>query len=248
VIIRAAALALALVLATASFAHAAIDRYVRIVPLPETRTLILDLTIGDVVIDGSARTDASIEIVRRAPHEKDLERIPVHVRESETEIHITATQRDSGTDPLFRTDVTLHLPRAARVGAVRVLEGRVTLASLHGAVTADVRRGSITASDVSGAMRLESGIGHIFVNHARLTAGGVLRLRTFNGDVKLSLAERPSDARILALALNGTIASDIPLTVKDRWGPRWGEATLGKGEPVISIDVITGTIAITVGQ
>ena len=32
--------------------------------------------------------------------------------------------------------------------------------------------------------------------------------------------------------------------MKDTWGPRWGEATLGKGEPVISIDVITGTIEI----
>jgi hypothetical protein len=48
----------------------------------------------------------------------------------------------------------------------------------------------------------------------------------------------------MALALNGTINSDIPLTMKDTWGPRWGEATLGKGEPVVSIDVITGRIEI----
>ena len=53
------------------------------------------------------------------------------------------------------------------------------------------------------------------------------------------LAERPADARIMALALNGD-QSDIPLTMKDTWGPRWGEATLGKGEPVISLDVVTG--------
>ena len=53
-----------------------------------------------------------------------------------------------------------------------------------------------------------------------------------------------TDARVLALALNGTIKSSIPLTVKDKWGPRWGEATLGAGEPVISIDVITGAIVI----
>ena len=57
-------------------------------------------------------------------------------------------------------------------------------------------------------------------------------------------AERPTDARILALALNGPIASDIPLKTRDTWGPRWGEATLGKGEPVISIDVVTGSIEI----
>ena len=65
-------------------------------------------------------------------------------------------------------------------------------------------------------------------------------MRAFNGDVRLTLAERPADARILALALNGTIKSDIPLTLRETWGPRWGETTLGKGEPVISLDVVTG--------
>jgi hypothetical protein len=69
-------------------------------------------------------------------------------------------------------------------------------------------------------------------------------LRAFNGDVRLTLAERPADARIMALALNGSITSQIPLVMKDTWGPRWGETTLGKGEPVISLDVITGTIEI----
>jgi len=65
--------------------------------------------------------------------------------------------------------------------------------------------------------------------------------------VTLDLVPRPANARILALSLGGTIASDIPLTRRERWGPRWGEATLGTGEPVISIDVVNGNIAITSG-
>ena len=93
-------------------------------------------------------------------------------------------------------------------------------------------------------MRLETGIGSVTLTGARLTANGLLRLRSFNGDVRLSLAERPVDARILALAVNGHITSDIPLTQRNTWGPRWGEATLGKGEPVISIDVVTGMVEI----
>ena len=71
-----------------------------------------------------------------------------------------------------------------------------------------------------------------------------MRLRSFNGDVRLSLAARPANARILALALNGHVTSDIPLTRRETWGPRWAEATLGKGEPVISLDVVTGLIEI----
>jgi hypothetical protein len=34
------------------------------------------------------------------------------------------------------------------------------------------------------------------------------------------------------------------LNRRETWGPRWAEATLGKGEPVISIDVVTGLIEI----
>ena len=82
---------------------------------------------------------------------------------------------------------------------------------------------------------------------ARLSPDGLLRLRAFNGDVRLQLAAVPADARILALALNGTISSAVPLTLKTGWGPRFGEATLGRGAPVISIDVVTGRVEITTG-
>ena len=75
-----------------------------------------------------------------------------------------------------------------------------------------------------------------------LPEGRALSIEVTVGSVRLS--ERPADARIMALALNGSIVSAIPLTMKDTWGPRWGEATFGAGEPVISLDVITGTIEI----
>jgi hypothetical protein len=140
--------------------------------------------------------------------------------------------------------VTLRVPERASLGSVRVMEGRLSLAALKGSVTADVRRGGIDASDLEGRLRLTTEIGDIVAKNARLTPNGLMRLRTFNGDVRLMLAEPPADARILALALNGTIDSDIPLRSKEAWGPRSGEASLGKGEPVISIDVVTGKIEI----
>ena len=225
-------------------AVAQVDRQSRTFALPPTRTLTLDITIGDLAIVGSSRSDAQIEIVRRAPTEAGLARIPVTFHESEGELRVRALQDNGDTNAAFRTDVTLRVPRDARLGPIHVLEGRITLTSLHGSIALDVRRGAINATDMSGAVRLETEIGDLTVDKARLSDDGVLRLRTFNGDVKLTLAERPAHGRILALALNGTIASDIPLNMKDQWGPRSGEATLGRGEPVISLDVVTGTIEI----
>jgi hypothetical protein len=41
---------------------------------------------------------------------------------------------------------------------------------------------------VSGTLRLEAGIGSVTITDARLSENGLLRLRSFNGDVRLSLA------------------------------------------------------------
>jgi DUF4097 and DUF4098 domain-containing protein YvlB len=222
----------------------ATDRRAQTVLLPPGKTLSIDLTIGVVRIDGSNREDAEIVIERRAPNAAQLERVPLTIDDTATRVNVRALQTENTTDPAIRADVTVRLPRAAAIDHVQVLEGRIALAGLSGRITADIRRGPIEGKDLSGTMRLETGIGSVTLTGARLSANGLLRLRAFNGDVRLSLAERPTDARILALALNGPITSDIPLTKRDTWGPRWGEATLGKGEPVISIDVVTGTIEI----
>ena len=223
----------------------ATDTQSRIVALPATRSLTLETTVGNVRIVGEPRQDASIEIVRQAPTPEDFARMPVTFDETAGEVRVSATQLAGATDPALTSNVTVRVPHEARLPSIRLLEGRLTLAHLRGVVTADVRRGTIDAADSEGTLRLESGIGDIVANRMRLSPGGLLRLRTFNGDVRLTLAERPPAARIMALALNGTISSDIRLTMKDTWGPRWGEATLWKGEPVISIDVITGTIQIS---
>jgi hypothetical protein len=216
----------------------------RTLPLPSARALSVAITVGAVRIDAWDRAEAQISIEREAPDAAALTRLPIVVDETPDGVTIRAVQEGGTADAALRARVTARVPRAAQIERIAVQEGRLTIDGLRGRVTASVQRGAIEAVDVSGAIRLETVIGPITLRRARLSAGGVLRLRAFNGDVMLDLAERPADARILALALNGTIHSTIPLEARDRWGPRSGEATLGKGEPVISIDVVTGTIEI----
>lgn len=240
----AAAACLSLGVPSAHVGRTATDRQSWTIALPAGTSLSLDVTIGTVRIQGETRTDAAVEAVRTAPSNAALSRIPVVVDERGHDVRITALQSDAGTDPAYRSDITLRVPRDASLRSVRILEGRLIATALTGRLEAAVQRGPIEASDLQGTIRLETTIGDITASRARLSPTGLLRLRTFNGNVELSLAERPPDARILALVLNGAIQSDIPLTTKDTWGPRWAEATLGKGEPVISIDVVTGRISI----
>lgn len=238
------AAAAALCLCTPVATDAATDRQTRTFALPAGRTLSLEITIGDVIITGSSRSDAELEIVRRADSDAALANIPIDIEDGAQSIRIRAVQQDGATDPSYRTDVTLRVPARAELSWIRLMEGKLTVSDFSGRITGDVRRGPITASNLTGIVRLESGIGNVVIERARLTPGGLLRLRAFNGDVRLSLAERPRDARILALALNGTVTSAIPLAMKNTWGPRWGEATLGNGEPLISIDVVMGSVEI----
>ena len=130
--------------------------------------------------------------------------------------------------------------------AIRVFEGRVRLTNLRSACDVDLRRGAVEASALAGRIRLESGIGSIDVRDSELTPGGMMRLRVFNGPLRVRFPRMPASARVLAVTLRGTLTSDIPLTTKDQFGPRFGEATIGAGEPVLSMDVVNGDIAIRV--
>jgi hypothetical protein len=220
------------------------DTQTRQIALPAGKTVSIEATIASVRIEGWDKPEAEITIERHVPSAEQFARLPVAVDDTADRVTVRAIQADGQTDPALRCDISVRLPRTAVIERVQVLEGRIAIARFGGALTADIRRGSIDGRDLTGTLRLESGIGSVVLTSTRLSADGLLRLRAFNGDVRLSLAERPTDARIMALALNGEIKSDIPLTIRDTWGPRWGEATLGAGEPVISLDVVTGTIEI----
>jgi DUF4097 and DUF4098 domain-containing protein YvlB len=242
-----AVLSLLLLLASAQPARADVsDKITRTVAIAPGTAISLRVTVGDVVVRGWDRDDVGVEIARRAPDRTQLARVSADIQQSGGELVVRALQADEGRDARLRADVVLRIPAAAQLREVAVFEGGVDLEDLRGASSVRVERGDIVARRLSGTIRLETSIGSIRLDDAALSADGLMRLRTFNGDVSLHLARLPTDARILALSMGGTITSDIPLNVKDRWGPRFGEATLGKGEPVISIDVVNGNVSLRV--
>ena len=218
------------------------DRLSRVLPLAPGTAVSLQVTIGQVQVSGWDRADLSVEIVRRAPDAASLARFPSHIDTSGKAVVIRVVQPDGSRDARLRSDVVLRVPRAAELRELSLFEGRLEIEGLTGTVAAHVERGDVVARNVSGAIRIETSIGGIRLERATLSPGGLIRLRTFNGDVKVELASRPENARVLALSMGGTIGSDVPLTRKERWGPRWGETTIGAGGALISIDVVNGNI------
>lgn len=221
------------------------DRVARSVTLAVGTPIHLSATVADLTITGSSRPDVSIEVVRHAPSPADLARYPVLIEQRADGLHVDVVQAEDGRDASLKTDIRIAAPATALFQAIRVFEGNVSLTNLIRACDVDLRRGAITAERLAGRIRLEAGLGSVEVRDSELTPGGMMRLRVFNGPVRVRFAKAPASGRILALTFNGTITSDIPLTMKDQFGPRFGETTIGNGDPVMSIDVVKGDIAIT---
>jgi hypothetical protein len=248
--VRTCAVAIALALWCAAVIRAAdvTDRVTQTVPLAPGRAIQVDTTVGDVTIVGSNRPDVAVEIVRRAPSSDSFSKFPVVIDNTGDALRVGATQTTDGRDPALFSTVVIRAPANANFQSIRVFEGRLRISGLTAACDADVRRGSIEATAVAGRVRLETGLGSVDVKDAALAPGGMLRVRVFNGPLRVRFARAPQNARILAVTLNGQIKSDIPLTMKDQFGPRFGETTLGSGEPVMSLDVVKGDIAISVAR
>lgn len=203
-------------------------------PVTARTTITIDAGAADVKVVGSKRADVEVE-AERASTSVDGDRIVVKAD-------------DAGAAPnrRARAKVELKVPEDVAIDAIRIVDGQLTLESLRGRVAADVRQGEIRGIDLSGVVRLETGFGDVVLERARLVEHGLLRLRAFNGNVRLGLARQPENARILALTFNGRIESTLRLRRRESFGPRFAEGTFGSGEPVISIDSVTGNITITV--
>jgi len=230
----------------------ATDRVSRVFSLAPGAPIRVDATIANLTIVGSNRPDVQVEIVRRAPSAADLAKYPVVFDEGPNGLRLSVVQAgsgdDAGRDANLKTEIVIAAPSTATFQAIRVFEGRVKLTNLRTAVDVDLRRGAVDAANLAGRIRLESGIGSVDVRDSELTRGGMMRLRVFNGPLRVRFARAPASARILAVTFRGTITSDIPLTKKDQFGPRFGETTIGDGDPVMSMDVVNGDITISVAQ
>src|SRR5262249_42151977 len=175
-------------------------------------------------------------------------RFPVTIEARPDGIHVGARQAGDARDAALKSVIAIAAPADAVFETVRVFEGRVRLQNLRRACDVALERGAIEAAGGGGRVRLDAGLGSVDVKSAELTPGGMMRLRVFNGPLRVRFARPPANARILALTFNGTITSDIPLTMRDRFGPRFGEWTIGTGDPVVSMDVVKGDISVAVDR
>ena len=168
--------------------------------------------------------------------------------DTEDTLIVNVTQRDGDKGAAFRARVVVLVPLVTTFKQVAVFEGRIVVHGLRGTIQARIERGPIEARDVAGILRFETVAGDINVERAELRSDGLLRFRTFNGAIRIGLAKAPRDARVLLLALSGAITSDLPLSERAGFGPRFREGTFGTAQPLLSADTVRGDIVLTVAK
>lgn len=204
--------------------------------------------VGNVQVLGSDRTDVLVRIERRAAAGASLSRLEERADLGPSALEVSVLESDAGHDARLTSTVVVEVPRAQPIAMLELFEGTARLRGLSAGASVRVTRGSIEASDVSGPIRFETTMGPVRVVHAAASLADAVRLRTFNGDIDLTLPEPPPNARILALTLNGAIASTLPLTTRTTVGPRFSEATFGSGAPVVNLDAVNGNIRLATAR
>lgn len=125
--------------------------------------------------------------------------------------------------------------RASTVnGAVEVRDagGQVRATTVNGNVRVTTSAGPVSASTVNGSINARMG---------NLSRDGDMKFNTVNGTITV---ETPSslDANISIDTMFGGIASDFPVQLSGKFGPRHAEGVIGRGGRRISMNTVNGSV------
>jgi hypothetical protein len=115
---------------------------------------------------------------------------------------------------------------------VRDAGGQVRATTVNGNVRVTTSAGPVTATTVNGSINARMG---------SLNRDGDMKFDTVNGTITV---ETPSslDANVSIDTMFGGIASDFPVQLSGKFGPRHAEGVIGRGGRRISMNTVNGSV------
>jgi len=224
-------------------AAAASEEMVRSFPLDPDGSVTLENINGDAVIEGWDRDEVSVEAVLTADDQATLDKLEVAIDATPRRIRIE-TEYPSGSYGRLNVDYTLRVPRGARLDAIELVNGSLTLRGLSGSITAELVNGRVTATELSGDVELTTVNGKVEVTLDALAPGRDVTRESVNGSIELAIAGAV-DADVEASTVHGRIRNDFGLEEeKGRWIGSNLEGTLGAGGSRITLENVNGSIEI----
>jgi hypothetical protein len=149
--------------------------------------------------------------------------------------------RTSSNNNDVKVDFLVRVPGQASF-AGRTVNGGVTVTGLSGDVRAHTVNGSVRVS-TAGLAEATTVNGSIEVAMGRADWEDVLEFETVNGSIIVELPDNVN-TEVHASTVSGSIATDYPLTVRGRFGPKRMSGTIGRGGRELALGTVNGDIEI----
>ncbi len=149
--------------------------------------------------------------------------------------------RSNANDNDVNVNFLVRVPRGVNF-AGRSVNGAVTITGITGDVRAHTVNGSVRVS-TSGLAEATTVNGSIDVAMGRADWDAILEFETVNGAITIELPDNV-DTEVHASTVNGSIASDYPLTIRGRFGPKRMSGTIGRGGRELALGTVNGDIEI----
>jgi DUF4097 and DUF4098 domain-containing protein YvlB len=218
------------------------------VPLSANGSVSVDNINGSVEITGWNRNEVQIDAVKSASDQQKLDDLTIEVNagSSSVEIKTKYPEHMFNNNP-GSVQYTLHVPQNARIDKINLVNGSLTAQKLTGEINANLVNGKIQASYLTGEADLATVNGTIDVTYNSLKDVREIKLKSVNGSVNLTLPPSPN-ADVDASAVNGSITTDFPLTVKGHLVGKSMSGTLGSGGVHIELNNVNGSIHLQPGR
>ena len=218
------------------------------VPLPSNGRVSLSNINGDVEITGWNRDEVQIDAVKSARDQERLDEARIDVNAGSDSVEIeTHYPSHLMNNNAASVHYTLHVPQAARIDKISLVNGALTVQKLTGEIDANLVNGKLHATDLAGTADLATVNGGIDANYVSLNNVREIKLKSVNGSVNLLLPQSPN-AQVSASTVNGGISTDFPLTVKGHWVGKNMSGTLGNGGVQIELSNVNGSIHVGPGR
>lgn len=236
----AGAVLAAMVCAAPAFAQE--QTFDKTVPLGAGGSLRLENLNGSVQVRGWDRPDVQIHAVKMAYRDPaDLDAVAIDVETAPG--HVTISTRypeDKGVD--VAVDYEVRVPYHTLLEHVATVNGNVGAANM--VTSGDLRtvNGNILAYNCAGSLSAHTTNGSIYEELNSLTNEGETA-ETVNGSVVLALAPT-AGANVDVRSMNGTLNSELPVTVKSAVTRGHLTGKIGTGGPTLVLRAMNGSVQI----
>lgn len=215
------------------------------VPLQPCGTFELQNVNGPVDIEGWDRNEVEIHAVKTAKEqEADLERVSIEVDARPDSVAVT-TRYPQNEGVEVAVEYTIRVPHHVRVEHIATVNGTLRISGLDNVEDLHTVNGDIDVFEAGGNVRARTTNGNVRLELAHMLDKAGAAAETTNGSLVVAV---PSDlqAEIEARCLNGNFISELPITMESTERPREMHGKLGRGGAPISLRTVNGGIRLIV--